>query len=160
MPITSLREIRILKALDHPAVVPVVDIAYENGDQSMLKLGKTFMVFPYMDHDLAGLLENQSVKLREEHVKQYARQLLQGTAYLHKNGILHRDMKAANLLISNKGQLMIADFGLARSIESADKERVSKTRPVVVSGAQGLTTRVAARSGLHQLRGHALVPPA
>lgn len=123
MPITSLREIRILKALDHPAVVPVVDIAYENGDQSMLKLGKTFMVFPYMDHDLAGLLENQSVKLKEEHVKQYARQLLQGTAYLHKNGILHRDMKAANLLINNKGQLMIADFGLARSIESADKER-------------------------------------
>ncbi|KDE03944.1 CMGC/CDK protein kinase [Microbotryum lychnidis-dioicae p1A1 Lamole] len=116
MPITSLREIRILKALNHSAVVPVVDMAYENGDPAHYKLGSTCMVFPYMDHDLAGLLENPKVKLEVSHIKQYAKQLLEGTDYLHENGLLHRDMKAANLLISNKGHLMIADFGLARSL--------------------------------------------
>ncbi|KAI5477903.1 P-TEFb-associated cyclin-dependent protein kinase Cdk9 [Pseudohyphozyma bogoriensis] len=123
MPITSLREIRILKTLDHPNVVPVVDMAYENGDRASFKLGKTFMVFPYMDHDLTGLLENPKVALAEGHVKRYAKQLLMGTAYLHKNGILHRDMKAANLLINNEGILMIADFGLARSLHPVDHDR-------------------------------------
>ncbi|BGP71310.1 serine/threonine protein kinase, CMGC, CDC2/CDK sub [Rhodotorula toruloides] len=121
LPITSVREIRILKMLDHPNVVPVVDIAYEPADAQNFTLGKTFMVFPYMDHDLAGLLENPRVKLETEHIKQYSKQLLEGTAYLHRNRILHRDMKAANLLINNKGQLMIADFGLARSIEAFAK---------------------------------------
>lgn len=42
------------------------------------------MVFPYMDHDLAGLLENHQVRLLTPHIKQYSRQLLQGTHYLHE----------------------------------------------------------------------------
>ncbi|GAA5847505.1 hypothetical protein JCM9279_000516, partial [Rhodotorula babjevae] len=117
MPITSIREIRLLKMLDHPNVVPVVDMAYEPADPTSFTKAATYMVFPYMDHDLAGLLENSSVRLEEPHIKQYAKQLLEGTAYLHRNLILHRDMKAANLLINNDGRLMIADFGLARSID-------------------------------------------
>ncbi|KPV71784.1 uncharacterized protein RHOBADRAFT_19042, partial [Rhodotorula graminis WP1] len=117
MPITSIREIRLLKMLDHPNVVPVVDMAYEPADPTAFVKAATYMVFPYMDHDLAGLLENSSVRLEEPHIKQYAKQLLEGTAYLHRNLILHRDMKAANLLINNDGRLMIADFGLARSID-------------------------------------------
>ncbi|KAK4054262.1 serine/threonine protein kinase, CMGC, CDC2/CDK sub [Microbotryomycetes sp. JL201] len=123
MPITSLREIRLLKSLDHPNVVPVVDIALDKGNAETMSPSKTYMVFPYMDHDLAGLLENVQVKLLPAHIKQYARQLLFGTAYLHANGILHRDMKAANLLLNNEGRLMIADFGLARSIERAEQRQ-------------------------------------
>ncbi|KAM0789445.1 hypothetical protein ACM66B_000268 [Microbotryomycetes sp. NB124-2] len=123
MPITSLREIRILKALSHPNVVPVVDMAIDEGNNETMSPCRTYMVFPYMDHDLAGLLENIQVKLLPEHIKQYARQLLFGTEYLHLNGILHRDMKAANLLLNNEGRLMIADFGLARSIEKAEKRK-------------------------------------
>ena len=42
------------------------------------------MVFPYMDHDLAGLLENKNVKFTVSQIKLYARQLLEGTHYLHK----------------------------------------------------------------------------
>jgi serine/threonine protein kinase len=42
------------------------------------------MVFPYMDHDLAGLLENERVKLQPSHIKLYMRQLLEGTAYMHR----------------------------------------------------------------------------
>jgi serine/threonine-protein kinase BUR1 len=94
------------------------------------------MVFPYMDHDLAGLLDNERVKLQPSHIKLYMKQLLEGTEYMHRvsaplwycpfqltiqsilqNHILHRDMKAANLLISNTGSLRIADFGLARTFD-------------------------------------------
>lgn len=73
-----------------------------------------YMVTPYMDHDLSGLLENPNVTFTEPQIKCYMLQLLEGLRYLHDNHILHRDMKAANLLINNKGVLQIADFGLAR----------------------------------------------
>jgi serine/threonine-protein kinase BUR1 len=76
-----------------------------------------YMVTPYMDHDLSGLLENPAVHFSVQQIKCYMMQLLKGTAYLHENHILHRDMKAANLLINNKGILQIADFGLARHYE-------------------------------------------
>lgn len=73
-----------------------------------------YMVTPYMDHDLSGLLDNPSVHFTEPQIKCYMLQLLEGLRYLHDNHILHRDMKAANLLINNRGILQIADFGLAR----------------------------------------------
>lgn len=42
-----------------------------------------YMVFPYMDHDLAGLLENERVKLQPSQIKLYMKQLLEGTEYMH-----------------------------------------------------------------------------
>ncbi|WFD29853.1 [pyruvate dehydrogenase (acetyl-transferring)] kinase [Malassezia sp. CBS 17886] len=113
MPITALREIKLLKALQHPSIVPIVDMTYRPSSERG-KMGEVYMVEPYMDHDLNGLLENPSIQLPMNQIKLYMRQLLEGTLYMHKNKILHRDMKAANLLIDNNGQLQIADFGLAR----------------------------------------------
>jgi len=52
-------------------------------DKKTRKRGSVFMVTPYMDHDLAGLLENPQVRLKVPHIKSYMKQLLQGTAYLH-----------------------------------------------------------------------------
>jgi serine/threonine protein kinase len=43
-----------------------------------------YMVFPYMDHDLAGLLENERVKLSPSQIKLYMKQLLEGTDYMHR----------------------------------------------------------------------------
>lgn len=115
MPVTALREIKILKALNHPCIVDILDMfIVRSTEKDPLSV---YMVFPYMDHDLAGLLENERVKLQPSHIKLYMKQLLEGTEYMHRNHILHRDMKAANLLISNNGCLKIADFGLARSFD-------------------------------------------
>lgn len=47
------------------------------------------MVFPYMDHDLAGLLENERVKLQPSHIKLYMKQLLEGTEYMHRVRRIH-----------------------------------------------------------------------
>lgn len=49
-------------------------------------------------------------------IKQLMLQLTSGVAYLHENYILHRDLKTSNLLLNNKGQLKIADFGMARYV--------------------------------------------
>ncbi|KAG6899860.1 hypothetical protein C0993_006204 [Termitomyces sp. T159_Od127] len=116
MPVTALREIKILKALKHPSIIEILDMfVIRSTEKDPLSV---YMVFPYMDHDLAGLLENDRVKLQPSQIKLYMKQLLEGTEYMHRNNILHRDMKAANLLISNTGSLRIADFGLARAYDS------------------------------------------
>jgi serine/threonine-protein kinase BUR1 len=112
-PITALREIKLLKQLDHVNILKLEEMAVERSKDPKKK-PSMFMVTPYMDHDLSGLLENPSVHFTEPQIKCYMIQLLEGCRYLHQNKILHRDMKAANLLINNQGILQIADFGLAR----------------------------------------------
>lgn len=118
-PITALREIKLLKLLDHINILRLEEMAVEHSQKTNDKRKKSimYMVTPYMDHDLSGLLENPSVHFTVPQIKCYMIQLLKGTAYLHEQHILHRDMKAANLLINNKGILQIADFGLARHYE-------------------------------------------
>lgn len=114
MPITAIREIKILKKLNHSNIVQLREVIVQRSSNSATSF---HMVFPYMDHDLAGLLENERVQLTPSQIKLYMKQLLEGTAYMHANNIIHRDMKAANLLISNTGLLQIADFGLARPFD-------------------------------------------
>ncbi|PGH05982.1 CMGC/CDK protein kinase [Helicocarpus griseus UAMH5409] len=114
-PITALREIKLLKMLSHPNILQLQEMAVERSREGEGRKKPTmYMVTPYMDHDLSGLLENPNVHFTEPQIKCYMLQLLEGLRYLHENRILHRDMKAANLLINNKGILQIADFGLAR----------------------------------------------
>jgi len=93
MPITALREIRILKKLRHPNVVHLREVVVQGGmgvdgpaNAGSGHAGgpRSFhMVFPYMDHDLAGLLENERVTMNPSQIKLYMKQLLEGTAYLH-----------------------------------------------------------------------------
>lgn len=116
-PITALREIRILKSLDHPNIIPIIDMATQRGDRAQRKRGSVYMVTPYMEHDLAGLLGNPSVRLKLPHIKCYMKQMFEGMKYLHDQKFLHRDIKSANILIDNMGNLRIADFGLARHYE-------------------------------------------
>ncbi|PGH16910.1 CMGC/CDK protein kinase [Polytolypa hystricis UAMH7299] len=113
-PITALREIKLLKMLSHPNILQLQEMAVERTRGEGRKKPTMYMVTPYMEHDLSGLLENPSVHFTEPQIKCYLFQLLEGLRYLHENKILHRDMKAANLLINNRGILQIADFGLAR----------------------------------------------
>lgn len=124
-PITALREVKLLKLLSHPNVLKLEEMAVEH--LSGKKRAVVYMVTAYAHHDLSGLLENPSITLTEPQIKCYMLQLLEGLRYLHDNHILHRDMKAANLLISNKGILQIADFGLARHYDE----------PVPVAGRGG-----------------------
>ncbi|KAJ5595809.1 Serine/threonine-protein kinase bur1 [Penicillium hetheringtonii] len=113
-PITAIREIKLLKALSHKNILQLREMAVERSKGEGRKKPSMYMVMPYLEHDLSGLLENPAVQFTEPQIKCYLMQLLEGLRYLHASCILHRDMKAANLLISNGGILQIADFGLAR----------------------------------------------
>ncbi|KIR96464.1 CMGC/CDK protein kinase [Cryptococcus deuterogattii 2001/935-1] len=115
--ITTLREIKILKSLQHPNVVPLLNMVisrHDNHSENTFIKNEVFMVFPYMDHDLCGLLSNNDFKVNHSGAKCIMKQLLDGMAYIHSNNIVHRDIKTANILVDKHGQIMIADFGLAR----------------------------------------------
>eukprot|EP01129_Flabellula_baltica_P005203 TRINITY_DN1863_c1_g1_i5.p2 TRINITY_DN1863_c1_g1~~TRINITY_DN1863_c1_g1_i5.p2 ORF type:complete len:400 (-),score=78.65 TRINITY_DN1863_c1_g1_i5:1437-2636(-) len=114
-PITTLREIRILKEFTHRNIVKLLDVVTNDHGEGLPSL---YLVFEYIDRDLANLVNDMpsSHWFDLSQIKCLFQQLLEGVHYLHKHDILHRDIKAANILISESGQLKLADFGLARPI--------------------------------------------
>lgn len=72
------------------------------------------MVSEYLEHDLTGVLHHPSINFTPAHLKSLMQQFLQGLAFIHKRGVLHRDLKGSNILLGKSGELKIADFGLAR----------------------------------------------
>ncbi|MCL4142319.1 UNVERIFIED_CONTAM: hypothetical protein GTU68_043688, partial [Idotea baltica] len=89
-----------------------------------------YLVFEFCEHDLAGLLSNAQVKFNLGEIKKVMQQLLNGLYYIHSNKILHRDLKASNVLITKTGILKLADFGLARAF-STGRNANSYTNRVV-----------------------------
>ena len=80
-PITALREIKLLKQLNHPNILKLEEMAVERTKDARKK-PSMFMVTPYMDHDLSGLLENPAVVFTEPQIKCYMKQLLGGLCIL------------------------------------------------------------------------------
>ncbi|CAI7651894.1 unnamed protein product [Penicillium glandicola] len=105
-PVTAVREIKLLQHLRNHNVVSLLEV--------MVEKNECFMVFEYLSHDLTGLINHPTFSLTLSHKKDLAKQMFEGLNYLHHRGVLHRDIKAANILISNRGLLKFADFGLAR----------------------------------------------
>uniref|UniRef100_A0A7N5ZWG3 Cyclin-dependent kinase 12 n=1 Tax=Anabas testudineus TaxID=64144 RepID=A0A7N5ZWG3_ANATE len=121
-PITAIREIKILRQLKHRSVVNMKEIVTDKQDALDFKKdkGAFYLVFEYMDHDLMGLLESGLVQFSHEHIRSFMRQLMEGLDYCHKNNFLHRDIKCSNILLNNRGQIKLADFGLARLYNSEE----------------------------------------
>ncbi|XP_057793714.1 probable serine/threonine-protein kinase At1g09600 [Salvia miltiorrhiza] len=109
------REIGILRRLDHPNVMRLEAIVISSVS------GSLYLVFEYMEHDLAGLLASTKVKFTEPQIKCYMQQILHGLEHCHSRGILHRDIKGANILVDSNGALKIADFGLATILNPSKK---------------------------------------
>ncbi|GFV14848.1 hypothetical protein TNCV_4219421 [Trichonephila clavipes] len=110
---TAIREIKILRDLDHPNVIGLLDIF---GSRSNVSL-----VFDFMDTDLEIVIKDPQIILTPSHIKAYTIMTLQGLEHLHSLWILHRDLKPNNLLINAEGVLKIGDFGLAKNYGSPNK---------------------------------------
>ncbi|XP_074598158.1 cyclin-dependent kinase 12 isoform X2 [Brevipalpus obovatus] len=124
-PITAVREIKILRQLNHENIVNLIEIVTDKKDVLDFRKdkGAFYLVFEYMDHDLMGLLESGLVEFNEANIAHTMRQLIDGLHFCHKNNFLHRDIKCSNILMNNKGQIKLADFGLARLFHAEDTER-------------------------------------
>ena len=107
-PITALREIILMKRLNHPNIVKVKEVVFGNS------LDKVFVVMDYIEHEIKSLVEqsyelmsapkaegvvmNPSYLLTTVEIKCIMKQLLKGVMYMHEKWIMHRDLKTSNLL--------------------------------------------------------------
>jgi negative regulator of PHO system len=108
-PSTAIREISLMKELRHENIVLLHDVIHTEN--------KLMLVFEFMDKDLKRYMDSRGDRgaLDPATVKSFMYQLQRGIAFCHENRVLHRDLKPQNLLINNRGQLKLADFGLARA---------------------------------------------
>jgi len=124
-PITAVREIKILRQLKHKNIINLREIVTDKQDAVDFRKekGSFYLVFDFMDHDLMGLLDSNLCEFTKEMNASIMRQLLDGLSYCHRRNFLHRDIKCSNILINNKGQVKLGDFGLARLYNAEDKQR-------------------------------------
>ncbi|KAJ3038412.1 Cyclin-dependent kinase catalytic subunit, partial [Rhizoclosmatium hyalinum] len=107
VPSTAIREISLLKELNHPNVVRLLDTVHNDA--------KLYLIFEFLDMDLKKYTDSIKV-LPPSLIRSYMQQLVSGMNYCHAKRILHRDLKPQNLLIDQSGVLKLADFGLARAV--------------------------------------------
>src|ERR1051325_516882 len=106
------REAELCGALQHPNIVTLYDVGYA-GERV------EFLATEYVDGEtlLARLKRTRPLPLGE--ALSIGADLLRALAYAHAKGIIHRDIKPANILLTSEGQAKIADFGIARRLESS-----------------------------------------
>ena len=90
------------------------------------------LYFDFIDEDLAKMMKKRktvdplATKVFLCQIQNIMRQILNGVAYMHAKNVFHRDLKPQNILISNQGDIKIADFGLGRvvggKLETMSKE--------------------------------------
>ncbi|XP_047427780.1 cyclin-dependent kinase 6 [Mugil cephalus] len=114
IPTFMIREVALLRRMEHfshPNIVKLLDASVAPAGNSL----DLTLVLEYIDQDLTSFLSKvPSSGLSRASIKDVMLQLLRGLDFLHTNMVLHRDLKPENVLVSSRGEIKIADFGLAR----------------------------------------------
>ena len=109
-------ELRVARQVSHKNVCRVYDLGEADGHR--------FLTMEYVDgEDLASLLRRIG-RIPHDKAIQIARQVCAGVAAAHERGVLHRDLKPANVMIDGRGDVRIADFGIATASLEASQEVV------------------------------------
>ena len=129
-----LEEARAASALNHPNICTVYDVRDIDGE--------AFIAMEYV----AGRPLSQLVPeggLPYEDVLRYASEVASALAHAHERGVVHRDLKSANVVISEDGRAKVLDFGIARRIEAASGADTSSGRVDPQGGIPGTTAYIA-----------------
>lgn len=118
-----VQEAHNLAKLVHPNIVGVHQV-FEDNDTA-------YMVIDYIHgSDLLDVIETASVKMTPSSIVAMTRKLLNAVAFIHENGILHRDISPDNILIDQTGEPILIDFGAAREEASRASRALSALRVV------------------------------
>lgn len=109
-PVTALREIQCLNAAKHRHIVDLREVVTSKGSAK----GDVYLVMEFLEHDLKTLQDEMEEPFMPSEVKTLLLQLGSAVEFLHDHWILHRDLKTSNILMNNRGEIKLADFGMAR----------------------------------------------
>lgn len=129
------REARVVARLEHPNIVPIYDFAEHKG--------QPYLVMKFIEGQTLKAHMNEKPLTKEEAVR-IVDDVGGALAYAHKQGVLHRDVKPSNVLLSPDGSIYLADFGLARMAQagaSTLSKDVMLGTPQYISPEQGQGVR-------------------
>ncbi|GAA94980.1 uncharacterized protein L969DRAFT_53176 [Mixia osmundae IAM 14324] len=121
------REIDLLKTLQHENIVQYLDSSLDENHLNIF--------LEYVAGGSVTALLGRYGSFEETLVRNFLRGILQGLNYLHEKGIIHRDIKGANILVDNKGVVKISDFGISKRVEDGILSTVRIHRPSMQGSA-------------------------
>ena len=119
-----LKEARSIARLNHPHIVRIIDVFEENGT-----------AYYVMEYVAGGSLSDRVGRqgaLSESEATRYIRQVADALTYIHTQRMTHLDVKPANIMLTDKDEVVLIDFGLAKQYDSATGHQTSST-PVGIS---------------------------
>jgi hypothetical protein len=140
-------EARMNAGLDHPHVIPI----YYIGQEQIRGAPAHYIVMEFVEGgDLEGVIAREAVSLPQR--LRWMRQIADGLAYAHEQGVIHRDLKLRNVFLSRSQNVKIGDFGLAKAIGSETKTIVKGLgTPAYVSPEQIQGLPTTARTDIYSL---------
>lgn len=121
-------EISTLKRMRHENIISYYGARWDRSR------GIVYIAMELANRSLRQMIENTQVNLPLRLIAVYARGILQGLTYLHENHIIHRDIKSANILVTDSGVIKVSDFGLSVCVdvdESSDADAVEDEEPAI-----------------------------
>lgn len=114
-----LREARSMAALSDPHIIQIFFIGTDETSQ------QPFFAMEYVDGESLSTVLKRESKLEVENALKILYQAAQGLAAAHDRGVIHRDIKPGNLMLTERGQVKIADFGIALATTDISKKLTS-----------------------------------